>query len=87
MHELGVARDLVRRACEEVRLAHAERVTALDVEVGPDGGCEPLALQLSLQAAGERTPVEGAELSVRRAPKGGVVLTRLTLDYGREGDA
>lgn len=84
MHELGVARDIVRRACAEAAGARAARVSRLVVEVGPDGDCEPLALQLSLQAAGERTALAGADVRVRRAAAGGVVLRSLDLDF--DGD-
>jgi Zn finger protein HypA/HybF involved in hydrogenase expression len=71
MHELGVARRIVTRA---VAAAGAAELAALRLRLGPEGGFEAGALELSLRAAGAGTPAEGAAIEIRAAETGGVVL-------------
>lgn len=67
MHELGLARDLVRA----VRAAVADRqvtgkVTRVRVELGRLAGIEPESLRFAFSVLTAETPLAGAELALRR---------------------
>ncbi len=71
MHELGVARRIVRRALEAAR---GDELATLRLRLRPEGGFEAGALELSLRAAAAGTPAEGAAIEIRAAESGGVAL-------------
>lgn len=83
MHELGVARDLIRRASEEARRLGEARVTRIRLAVGPEGGFKDDALEFALYAAAVGTAAEGAQVVIRRVPEGSVVLESVDLGGGR----
>jgi Zn finger protein HypA/HybF involved in hydrogenase expression len=84
VHELSLARQIVRRACDEAARQGAERVSLLRIALGPEGGYQPEPLAFSIEAAALRTAVEGAELAITPVESGGVVLNEVELEFGEE---
>ena len=62
MHELSLAKSLLRRVEAEAAKAHLVRVTAVEVEVGTLQAIEPELLAEAFKAAAEGTSSEGADL-------------------------
>ena len=60
MHEVSMAQALVQTVERSARDAGLERVTAMNVELGPHAGVAPGALAFALQLAAEGTVAEGA---------------------------
>lgn len=77
-----MARDLVRRALEEMVAAGASRVTSVLVRLGPDGAYQAEALDFSIRAAAVGTPAEGADVVIRPAKNLGVVLESVEVEAG-----
>jgi hydrogenase nickel incorporation protein HypA/HybF len=68
MHELAIAESVVDIA---VRHAAGRRVTRVELEVGHLRQVVPSALELAFELVARGTPVEGAELSMRKVSAAG----------------
>lgn len=70
MHELAIARHLVRLVEEQARAAGAERVLAVDLALGRHSHVAARSLQLyyDLLTESGSSPARGALLRVRRSP-------------------
>ena len=71
MHELSIARGIVRTATEAASRHGAARVVKVDVVVGALCGVEPGALAFCFPAAAAGTVCEGAELAIEVEPATG----------------
>lgn len=78
MHELAIAKDIVRRALVEAE--HAPSVTAIHIALGPDGEYNRDALSFSLTVAAQGTPMEGALILISESHAGGVVLNGVDVE-------
>jgi hydrogenase nickel incorporation protein HypA/HybF len=68
MHELSLARALLRQV-EELRQSHrAEGVRTVCVSVGEFSGVEADLLDTAFSQLTQGTPVDGAQLSIERVP-------------------
>ena len=72
MHEHTVARDIVRRALEEV--PGQGRVKSLGIVLGEDEHLDPDTLSWAISAASAGTAAQGTAVDVRQKPGGGVLL-------------
>lgn len=79
MHELGIARDIVRRAVEEAARHKAARIQVLHISLGPEDFASREALAFGIEAASQGTLAEGAGVSITDVREGGVVLEAIEL--------
>jgi len=64
MHEMSMAMSIVELVSEKARQAGAEKVTAIELEVGRLSGVMPEALSFCFAAAARGTPAEEARLDI-----------------------
>ena len=64
MHELSIAREIVRVVGTDIASHRNARVAAIDVVVGVYSGVDPSALEFAFPAAAEGTVCAGAELRI-----------------------
>ena len=79
MHELGIARDIVRRAVEEAERQKAMRIQMLHITLGPQALAYSEALSFGIQAASQGTLAEGAGVCITESQEGGIVLEAIEL--------
>lgn len=79
MHEMSLAISIVELICEKALETGAERITAIELEVGRLSGFMPEALVFCFAAAAQGTPAAGASLEIREVEGLG-----RCLDCGRE---
>lgn len=65
MHEMSLAINIVELVSKKARAAGAEKVTAIELEVGSLSGLMAEALVFCFEAAARNTLAEGAELLIR----------------------
>jgi hydrogenase nickel incorporation protein HypA/HybF len=65
MHESGLIEDLIFKAEAVAREHSAQKVSAVEVSIGPLAGIEPEHLREHFEMASRGTLVEGAELRFR----------------------
>lgn len=81
MHELGIAREVIQRVIDVVaRENERATVTAVDLELGPDGKYQTEALTFSLRAAAKDTCAENAEFRIAATEAGGVTLRGVEIE-------
>lgn len=68
MHELSIVQSIVDIAQEQVRLANAQRVDRIELDIGQLAGIEWSALDFAWDAAVKHTVLEQAERVIRRIP-------------------
>lgn len=68
MHEYGIVQSLIEAASQEAAKRHAISVKSLTLALGEQSGVEPELLKLAWQTFRERTPCEGAHLTLRSVP-------------------
>lgn len=64
MHEMGIAAEVVRIACEEAAKNGARVVKGLTLRVGRWSGVEPESLRFALEALGEGTPAARCRIEI-----------------------
>ncbi len=79
MHELSVARDLVRRVLEEARRHKARSVTAIHIELRANELASSDAILLGIQASAYGTVAENAGVYITPVQREGVMLESVDL--------
>lgn len=64
MHEMSLAISIVELVSEKAQAAGAQKITAIELEVGRLSGLMAEALVFCFEAAARNTPAEGAELLI-----------------------
>lgn len=68
MHEFSIVQHIVEIAVESARTNGAERIHAVEVEVGQASGVVKEAMEFAWEAAGKGTLLEGATLVITTVP-------------------
>lgn len=74
MHELAIAREIVRIATEAAAREGSAQVLTVSVEVGALSGVLPEAMELCFEACARGTSLETARLEIRRVEGQGTCL-------------
>jgi len=83
MHELGLAKDIIRRAVREAERCRSGRVEALHIVMGEEQHADRESLALGIAAASKGTLAEGATLHFTEGSGGGVVLESIQVEEVR----
>lgn len=68
MHELSIANSLVEIAIEHATAAGADRIQAINLEIGALSCVHQSALQFSFELVTKGTVLEGAQLNITSVP-------------------
>ena len=80
MHESPVAKELVVEAARQAAVAGYNRVSRMEVSLGPDGGYVPDSLAMHIKAAASGTSAEGVAVEITTVLEGGPELVRIDVE-------
>ena len=68
MHELAICQSLIAEVARIAAAHEAERVSRIELAIGPLSGAEPALIVDAFTVASAGTPAEGARLAIEAAP-------------------